>query len=125
MRMCNAERREYMLRHLLENDPLPKSSVHQEGDLFKVITLYGKTFEIRFGYYEEIDRQNEPMEIYLDFTLNPVYTDDGFPFVTHMQAPCEYYRKKGTDSDRDCSTCWYLEQGEELIGVCRCKKRQR
>ena len=95
-----------------------------EGELFKNIELYGKIFEIIYGYYEEVDRMNDPIEIYPDFLSAPVYTDDGFPFVTHMQAPCEYYEKKGTDIDRDCSTCIYMEQGDELIAVCRCKKNQ-
>ena len=49
---------------------------HKEGDLYKVITAYGRSFEIKYGYYEEIDRKNpnvEPMEIYPNFIEKPVY----------------------------------------------------
>ncbi len=100
--------------------PTPK-----EGDLFKIIELHGRAFEIRYGYYEEIDRQFEPMEIYPDFIKNPVYTNDDFPFVTLMQSPCDHYIKKGKDSERDCSTCKYMERGDELIAVCRCPKNRK
>ena len=100
--------------------PTPK-----EGDLFKVIELHGNRFEIRYGYYEEIDGQFEPIEIYPDFLKDPVYTKDGYPFVTLMQAPCEHYKKCTDDPDHDCSNCKYMERGEELIAVCRCPHRKR
>ena len=114
-----------MFTKLFGTETTPKPPAPKEGDLFKVIKLHGETFEIRYGYYEEIDRQNEPMEIYPNFIENPVYTDDGFPFVTQMQEPCEHYKKKGTDSDRDCGSCAYMEYGDELIAVCRCKKNRK
>lgn len=105
---------------------LPRAeNIPKEGDLFKIIELHGRVFEIRYGYYEEIDRHHEPMEIYPDFVKNPVYTNDGFPFVTLMQEPCEHYKKKGTDSDKECGSCKYMERGEELIAVCRCKKKRK
>lgn len=93
---------------------------HREGDLYKVIELHGKSFEIRYGYYEDIDRQYEPYEIYPDFKKQPVYTEDGSPFVTLMQESCKYYKNVGNDSDHDCSSCVYMERGDELIAVCRC-----
>ena len=114
-----------MFTKLFGTDTTPKPPTPKEGDLFKVIKLHGETFEIRYGYYEEIDRQNEPMEIYPNFLETPVYTNDGFPFVTQMQEPCEHYKKKGTDSDRDCGSCAYMEYGDELIAVCRCKKNRK
>ena len=43
----------------------------KEGDLYRFIELHGKAFEIRYGYYEDIDRQYDPMEIYPDFLKNP------------------------------------------------------
>ena len=97
----------------------------QEGDLYKIIKLHGATFEIRYGYYEETDRQFEPIEIYPDFIKNPVYTNDGFPFVTLMQDPCEHYKKCTDDPDHDCSNCKYMERGDELIAVCRCDSRRK
>lgn len=114
-----------MITKLFGTEAIHKQPPPKEGDLYKIIRLHGASFEIRYGYYEEIDRHNEPMEIYPDFLKVPVYTDDGFPFVTHMQTPCDHYRWKGKDSDKDCSTCIYMERGEELIGICRCKKNQK
>jgi hypothetical protein len=114
-----------MFTKLFGIEAAPKPPAPKEGELYKVIELYGATFEIRYGYYEEIDRQNDPIEIYPDFIKTPVYTENGFPFVTHMQPPCSYYEKKGSDLDNDCSTCAYIEPGEELIGVCRCKENRR
>ena len=76
---------------LLENDSQSEKPKREEGALYKVITAHGKTFELYYGYYEEIDRHskyNEPMEIYPNFLENPVYTDDGIPFVTAMQKHC-------------------------------------
>ncbi len=92
----------------------------REGDLYRVIELQGTRFEIRYGYYEEIDRKHKPMAIYPNFAETPTYTSDGAPFVTHMQEPCRFYRRNGTDTDEDCSTCAHMQQGEELIGICTC-----
>lgn len=97
----------------------------KEGDLFKVIELHGARFEIKYGYYEEIERQHEPIEIYPDFVRDPVYTDDGFPFVTLMQDACENYETDAGDHDHDCISCVYMEPGDELIAVCRCPKNKR
>ncbi|MBQ3067338.1 MAG: hypothetical protein IJD18_04835 [Clostridia bacterium] len=66
----------------------------KEGDLYKVIVAHGKQFEIYYGFYEEIDRQNplaEPMEIYPNFAKHPQYTRDGFAFATAMQTPCKHF----------------------------------
>ena len=114
-----------MFTKLLGFNEETKPPTKKEGDLFKVIELYGARFEIRYGYYEEIERQHEPMEIYPDFIKNPVYTNDGSPFVTWMQDACESYISKGNDLDRDCGSCVYMERGDELIAVCRCKKNKR
>ena len=109
-----------LLKIELEKKPTPK-----EGDLYKVITAHGKSFEIRYGYYEEIDRQNpkvEPMEIYPNFIEKPIYADDGVPFATAMQKSCGYFKGE-TDVDNTCYQCGYYEKCEELLGVCRCKAR--
>lgn len=97
----------------------------REGDLYKVIALHGAAFEIRYGYYEEIDRKGEPVEIYPDFQTNPVYTADGCPFVTLMQDPCPHYSPRRRSAEPDCSTCQHLQRGEELIGTCRCPNNRR
>ena len=102
----------------------------KEGDLYKIITAHGKTFELYYGYYEEIDRHSkyhEPVEIYPNFIDNPVYTDEGIPFVTAMQDPCKHYKSKRgkRDEDDSCSDCTHYEKCEELLGVCRCKAKQQ
>lgn len=99
----------------------------KEGDLYKVIKTFGKTFELYYGYYEEQDRYgkyNEPVEIYPDFIKNPLYTDDGIPFVTAIQEVCEYYKKINDTTDR-CIDCYYYQKGEELFGLCKCKERYK
>ena len=98
----------------------------KEGDLYKVITAHGKTFELYYGYYEEIDRHskyNEPRELYPNFLENPVYTDDGVPFITAMQKTCKHFKGE-VDEDNTCYQCKYYEKCEELLGVCRCKERK-
>ena len=85
---------------------------HQEGELYKVVTTFGKTFELRYGYYDEIDRQNllcQPSVIYPDFTLEPIYTDGGEPFVTMMQDACTGYKGENRKtSDTTCAECQYF-----------------
>lgn len=119
-----------MLRKLLTNEPTVREvPVHEEGELFKVITAHGKTFELYYGYYEEIDRHskyNEPIPIYPNFIENPVYTDDGVPFVTAMQDPCKHYiSKRGKcDEDDTCADCTRYEKCEELLGICCCPAKK-
>lgn len=99
----------------------------REGELYKVITAYGKNFEIYYGYYEEMDRYsqyNEPMEIYPDFIKCPVYTEEGNPFVTAMQKPCENFGGV-PDVDNTCYQCSHYKKCEELLGICGCKMNIR
>lgn len=94
----------------------------KEGDLFKVIHLHGRTFEIRYGFYEECDRHNqfaEPIEIYPDFLRHPQYTDNGTPFITAIQSPCSHFSGKRTPNST-CEECAHYLHGEELLGICTC-----
>lgn len=96
----------------------------RDGDLFKVITLHGITFEIFYGYYEDFERKRgEPVPIYPDFKRSPVYTNDGYPFVTQMQELCNH----GTSSFEEgcCVDCEFYEQGKELIGICKNAKNKK
>ena len=113
-----------MIKKMLNADTHSKPPTPKEGDLYKVIRLHGASFEIRYGYYADIDRDLEPMEIYPDFKSNPAYTPDGAPFVTLMQDPCPHYQPRRKSAEPDCSSCQYLERGEELIGICRCPQRK-
>lgn len=116
-----------MLTKLLGYDTDKAPIVPKEGDLYKVITVHGKTFEIRYGFYEESDRNSsfaEPMEIYPDFVKQPQYTDDGVPFVTAIQVPCESF--SGTrDENSICEECVFYEHCEELLGICNCPKNKK
>lgn len=94
----------------------------REGNLYKTIELYGASFEIKYGYYEDIDRKYDPVAIYPDFIKKPVYTSDGYPFITLMQSPCEHFERKSDDDD--CGSCNYMERGDDLIAICRCPKRR-
>ena len=40
-----------MLSSLLQNNVSPAVVIHEEGELYKVVTTFGKTFELRYGYY--------------------------------------------------------------------------
>ncbi|MBQ4071151.1 MAG: hypothetical protein IJD51_01885 [Clostridia bacterium] len=116
-----------MFTSISELNTAPKKPRHGEGELFRIITAHGVRFEIYYGYYEEIDRQNpgcEPMEMYPNFIESPTYTADGTPFVTAMQRPCEHFRGE-PDEDNTCYQCSHYEKCEELLGVCRCRARRR
>ena len=98
---------------------------NKEGDLYGKITVYGKTFEIYYGYYEEFERNsiyNDPVPIYPDLKKNPEYTDDGLLIVTEMQAACEYY--KGNEQEDSCGRCAYFKNSENLFGCCLAEQRR-
>lgn len=89
----------------------------RDGDLYKTVELHGEVFELRYGYYEEFERdKGEPIPIYPDFKRNPKYTNEGYPFVTQMQELCEFGKSKFDDGC--CGECAYYEEGNELIGIC-------
>lgn len=93
----------------------------KEGDLYKVISLFGKTFELRYGYYSESERNskfNEVIPIYPDFISFPQYTPEGHPFVTQMQDICIHF--DGEDGGDDCFSCRHYHHGEDLLGICKC-----
>lgn len=113
-----------MIKNLFRKDPAQHAEP-KEGDLYKILLLSGKSFELRYGYYEEFERQyNEPMPIYPDFIKNPVYTEDGTPFVTKMQDACIHYSGKDT-VDRECAGCAYYMHGDEFLGLCACPHNKK
>ena len=100
---------------------------HKEGELYRRINVYGKHFEIYYGYYADTDRENpnaDPIEIYPNFNETPMYTDEGIPFATAMQKPCSHF-KGDPDDDNTCYQCEYYAGCEELLGVCRCEARRQ
>ncbi|MBQ8359470.1 MAG: hypothetical protein IJ030_02035 [Oscillospiraceae bacterium] len=93
----------------------------KEGDLYKEVTMGGKTFRLVYGYYEDFEREsqfNDPVPIYPNFIKEPHFTEEGIPFVTAMQDTCKHYSgRQGCDS---CSECDHFQKGEELFGFCHC-----
>lgn len=97
----------------------------KEGDLYGVVNVYGKTFEIYYGYYEEYERNskyNDPVPIYPDLIKDPQYDEGGHPIVTEMQVVCEHY--DGADRDDSCGRCRHFQKGERLFGLCGCESRK-
>ena len=117
-----------MLTMNLEKNDSQAENTPREGELYKVVVTFGKSFELRYGFYEEIDRQSplcEPAIIYPDFTREPLFTEAGEPFVTMMQDACGHYKgntKRTPDST--CAECKHFKQGEEWFGICSCKARK-
>ncbi len=97
----------------------------KEGDIYKDVNIFGQTFRLFYGYYEDFERStdgNEPIPIYPDFINNPLYTAEGIPFATAMQNICEHYDgKKNGDS---CMECKHFKPCEELFGICKCDQRK-
>ena len=118
-----------MLSKLIQNDLPQQRVIPKEGDLYKIVTTFGKTFELRYGYYEECDRQSllcEPVVIYPDFLGEPVYTDNGEPFVTMVQDVCKSYRGESKSTpNTTCAECKYFQHGEDWFGICTFSKNRR
>ena len=115
-----------MFSKLIQNDLPQQKAIPKEGDLYKVVNTYGRTFELRYGYYGECDRKYDPDVIYPDFIQDPVYTDDGTPFVTMMQDACKSYKGNAKRTpDTTCAECKYFRRGKEWFGICDCKKNKK
>lgn len=116
-----------MFSDLFERNTGQRPQGPQEGDLYKIIHLHGKTFEIRYGFYEECDRHNpyaELMEIYPDFIADPQHTDEGIPFITAIQTPCQHFDgEKNVNST--CEECAFYRHGEELLATCGCPENRK
>ncbi|MBQ4153851.1 MAG: hypothetical protein IJE01_01460 [Clostridia bacterium] len=106
----------------IEQSPVPK-----EGDLYKEVTIFDKTFRLLYGYYESFEREspfNDPIPIYPDFIKEPHYTAEGIPIATAMQNVCEFYNGKN-DEDSSCSDCGFFQKYEELFGLCNYPRNKR
>ncbi|MBQ7343729.1 MAG: hypothetical protein IJW53_03070 [Clostridia bacterium] len=98
----------------------------RDGDLYKVIRVFGVEFALYYGYYDERDREarfNEPIPIYPNFYDTPAYAADGSPFATEMQDACEYY--EGRPDEDTCLFCPHFTRGDEMIGICKCGVRRK
>lgn len=98
----------------------------REGDLYRVLRVFGREFALHYGYYDERERESrysEPIPIYPDFHAFPQYTEDGHPFVTAMQDACEHFR--GEHPEDGCHGCAHYRHGEEFLGICQHQERRR
>ena len=115
-----------MLKKLLTAAHSQEESHPQEGDLFHRVDVFGRTFELLYGYYDEKDRSGPPDVIYPDFIKEPVYTDGGEPLVTMMQDACSYYKGNIKNAcDAICGECRYFDRGEEWFGICRSPENKK
>ena len=115
-----------MFKTLLEQEAMRQRTEPREGDLYRSVEVFGKRFELRYGYYEDKDRRGAPDVIYPNFIRDPIYTDDGRPFVTMMQDACRrYLGNVDSGDDSICGDCKYYEHGEEWLGVCDCIHNRR
>lgn len=94
----------------------------REGELYRRVTVFGRVFELRYGYYDDKDRTGAPDIIYPDFLKEPIYKSSGEPFVTMMQDACEHYEGGSRTEDTLCSECKHFERAEEWFGICNCPK---
>ena len=105
---------------------IPNSEFPKEGELYRIVTTFGKTFELRYGYYGDCDRKYEPNVLYPDFLKEPIYTEGGEPFVTTVQDACKNYRGKAKRTpDTTCIDCKYFLPGEDWFGICSCAKNKK
>jgi len=89
----------------------------KEGELYKTVELHGHRIELRYGYYEEFERERgEPIPIYPNLKEQPIYTKEGFPVVTQMQDLCE--NGSSPFPDGCCAECEYFQQKEDMFGIC-------
>ena len=62
----------------------------------------------------------------LNGAKEPVYTDEGMPFVTMTQDACKSYRGDTKQTpDTTCAECQYFRRGEDWIGICLCPKNKK
>jgi len=96
-----------------------------EGDLYKALNVEGHRFELRYGYYEEEERQFcPPVVLYPDLSAAPHYSMDGYPLVTCVQDPCEHCRALDGQEVHWCSDCIHYSREYEEISICRCEHRK-
>ena len=96
------------------------------GDLYKVITVAGREFEIYYMDCGVIDPESKG-ELIPDFPFfdDPEYTDDRYPYTNQLNEACEHYKANSDRPDLCCYDCIYFQDAVEEIGVCRCTARRR
>lgn len=92
----------------------------KEGDIYKVVKIDGHVFELRFGFYEEFEREKgEPVVVYPDLVAEKRYTADGKRLVTAIQDPCPHYQvPENRKEDGCCNDCLHYRISGDEIGYC-------
>ena len=93
-----------------------------EGDVYEVLYVDGGTFEIRYGYYEDFERNTtEPVPIYPDLSKTPVYGTSGSRIVTFMQETCRHFIPvDGDGTENCCGCCRHYPKNKQMINPCTC-----
>ena len=93
-----------------------------EGDVYEVLSVDGGSFEIRYGYYEDFERDlSAPVPIYPDLEKTLIYGVSNKRIVTFMQEPCSYYEPRIEDAETYCGCCKYYPSNKQMINACECK----
>ncbi len=94
----------------------------REGDIYEVLSVDGRTFEIRYGYYEDFERDGStPIPIYPDLEKSPVYGESGRYIVTFMQEPCVHYEPRVEHAEPYCGCCKHYPNNKQMINACECE----
>lgn len=102
------------------------SMIPREGDLYKTFSVAGHTFELRYGYYEDHERQLcPPVVLFPDLIATPLYCQEGYPLVTQIQDPCEHYSTALGREERWCGDCSHFSSEHPEIGLCRCPENKK
>lgn len=102
------------------------NSPPKEGDIYKTIRIDEYVFELKYGYYEDFERDmGEPVVIYPDLS-DPLYAKEGFMIVTAVQESCEFY-EVSFDKTKDgyCVDCIHYSAPDDDIGICKCNKKRK
>ena len=94
----------------------------REGDIYEVLSVDGRTFEIRYGYYEDFERDGSaPIPIYPDLEKSPVYGESSKYIVTFMQEPCTHYEPRVENAEPYCGCCKHYPNNKQMINACQCR----
>lgn len=100
-------------------------TIPKEGDLYRHLTVGGHDFPLRYGYYDEQERNIYPPVVILpDLTDGSLRCPEGYPLVTQVQDPCPYYTTVQPPEDNWCGDCIHFTGEHREIGICKCIHRK-
>ncbi len=107
---------------------MDKTNAHpKDGEIYKRIYIGEHTFELRYGYYTDSDREfGEPVVIFPELAKTKLYTDSGLRIVTAVQDPCSFYEASNQKAkEESCIDCIHYYPPCDDIGICKCKSNQK